>query len=922
MTGSGPRAELLGRRDECQALDDLLAGARAGRSAAVVVRGEPGIGKSALLKYVRERADGCRVVRASGVQSEMELSHAGLHQLCVPLLAGLDQLPEPQRDALGTAFGLNRGAAPNRFLVGLATLSLLADAAGPQPLVCLVDDAHWLDRVSAQTLEFVARRLQAESVLLVFAVREPSPGETFGGLADLRLPGLTEHDSRRLLASVVTGPLDDKVRDRIVAETRGNPLALLEFPRGLSAAELAGFGRSGARPLPSRIEQEFLRRVQALPAEPRRLLTAAAAEPVGDLALLRRTADRLGIDIEAAVSHAEVSAMLTLGVTVRFRHPLVRSAAYRAARQEDLREIHQALADETDAEADPDRRAWHLARATAGPDEVVAAELVRSADRARGRGGAAAAAAFLERAVTLTPDPARRAERAVDAAQANLHAGAFEQAAAVLATADSAPIDGFTRARVDVLLAQIAFAHNRGVEAPGLLLSAANRLEQHDVRLARDTYLDATAAAIFAGRLAVGPGLREVGRHARAAASSPSPRLPDRLLDVIAVRLTDGYAAAAPAMRRVLESCCADEVTAHDVLRWSWLASVIAADLWDDERWQALVTRQTRIARESGALSELPDALDSGVHMRLVRGELRAAASLLEEISTVCAATGSTPARTGPLGLAVWSGREQEARALIDALMSDAVPSGQGAVVTVTQWYAAVLCNSLGNYADALTAARSASAHQEEFASPRWGLAELVEAAARGGSPEQAAAALEPLSAAARGSGTNWALGVEARSRALLAEGTAAADLFHEAVERLSRTSVRMELARAHLLFGEWLRREGRRVDARSQLGIAHEMFGEMGATVFAERARRELQATGVTVRKRAATPANHALTPQETQIARHAANGLTNAEIGTRLFISSHTVEWHLRKVFSKLGIASRKEIRDILPEDAATSA
>jgi DNA-binding CsgD family transcriptional regulator len=918
VTGSG----LLGRRDECQALDDLVAGARAGRSAALVLRGEPGIGKTALLNHLRERSTACRVVRAAGVQSEMELSHAGLHQLCAPLLGGLDRLPEPQRDALRTAFGLSRGAAPNRFLVGLATLSLLADAAADQPLVCLIDDAQWLDRVSAQTFEFVARRLLAESILLVFADREPSPGETFAGLPELRVAGLTEHDSRALLTSVVTGPLDERVRDRVVAETRGNPLALLEFPRGLTAAELAGFGRPGARPLPNRIEQEFLRRLEALPAEPRRLLSTAAAEPVGDVALLRRAAARLGIDVDAATSHAEVSAMITLGTTVRFRHPLVRSAAYRAAHQDDLREIHQALSDETDAELDPDRRAWHLARATAGPDETVAADLVRSADRAQARGGVAAAAAFLERAVALTPDPARRAQRAVDAAQANLQAGAFESAAAVLATADSGPADDFTRARIDVLQAQIAFVRNRGAEAPPLLLAAARRLEQHDVRFARDTYLDAVAAAIYAGRLANGTGLREVGAAARGAASPALPRMPDLLLDAVAVRLTDGYAASAPMMRDVLASCCDEEIPGHEALRWFWLASVVAADLWDDERWHVVANRQLTLIREAGALSDLPDAIDSCAHMHLLTGELPAAAALIEEGRTVCAATGSAPARVGPLGLAVWRGHEREARALIDALMSDAVPSGQGAVVTVTHWYHAVLCNSLGQYADALTAAQLASAHPQEFASPRWGLAELVEAAARSDKPEPATVALDQLAAAARASGTDWALGVEARSRALLSEGDAAAQCYREAIERLARTRVRVELARAHLLYGEWLRRENRRVDARAQLGIAHDMFGKIGAGAFAERARRELQATGVTVRKRASVTTKEVLTPQETQIARHAADGLTNAEIGTRLFISSHTVEWHLRKVFSKLGIASRREIRDILPQDAADSA
>ncbi|MFJ9902414.1 AAA family ATPase [Streptomyces sp. NPDC101152] len=923
MARRGSRAGLLGRESECKALDDLVAGARAGRSGVLVLRGEPGIGKTELLRHLLARATGCRIIRAAGVQSEMELSYAGLHQLCAPLLTGLDLLPEPQRDALGTAFGLVAGSAPDRFLVGLATLSLIADAGGDQPLVCIVDDAQWLDKASALTLEFVARRLLAESVVLVFAVREPSADHTLGSLPELSITGLTERDSRTLLDSVVTGPLDERVRDRIVAESRGNPLALLELPRGLTAAEMAGgFEPPDVWPLSSQIEQRFLLRVQALPTETRRLLIIAAAEPLGDVTLLRRAAGRLGIDADTAASREGAEDLITLDTRVRFRHPLVRSAAYRAADPSERREVHKALADATDARLDPDRRAWHLADAAVGPDETVAAELERSAGRAQARGGVAAAAAFLQRATALTEDPVRRAQRAVDAAQAKLHAGAFESAATLLATAEAGPLDELGRARIDVLHAGMAFAENRGGEAPQLLLAAARRFGRLDVALAREIHLDAIAAAIFAGRLAPGPGLREVGEAAREAPPARQPQLSDTVLDALAVRLTDGYAAAAPMMERALEALCDERLPVSEQLRRLWLASVIASDLWDDEHWHSAATRHVTITREAGALSVLPDALDSRVFVHLIAGELTAAESLIEETAAVCAAIGNTnPGRVGPLGLAVWRGREGEARTLIDANLGEAVPRGQGATVTVTRWYEAVLCNGLGQYALALKAAREAAVEPREFSSPRWALVELIEAAVRNGSPEPAADALEQLSEATRASGTDWALGVEARSRALLSEGASAERLYREAIERLQRTRVRMDLARAYLVYGEWLRRENRRDDARAQLDVAHEMFSRFGAEAFAGRARGELQATGAKVRSHAvATP--KALTSQEAQIARLAGKGLTNPEIGAQLFISRHTVEWHLRKVFSKLSISSRREIAAIQFEDEATSA
>lgn len=921
MTSDGSRADLLGRRDECRTLDDLVAGARGGRSAALVLRGEPGIGKTELLKYLLDRSIGCRTVRAAGIQSEMELSYAGLHQLCAPLLTSLDRLPEPQRHALATAFGLRAGPTPDRFLVGLATLNLLADAGGDQPLVCLIDDAQWLDHASALTLGFVARRLLAESVVLVFAVRASTPGETLVGLPELPVAGLTERDSRALLDSVLHGPLDQRVRDRILAEARGNPLALLELPRGLTATETAG-GLVGpdARPVSSQIEQGFLRRVEALPDGTRRLLFIAAADPVGDGMLVRRAAERLGIDIDAALSHVDASDLITFGTRVRFRHPLVRSAIYRATSVPDRREAHRALAESIDADIDPDRRAWHRAQATPGPDEEVAVELESSAERAQARGGMAAVAAFLERAAALTHDPARRSQRALDAAQAKLQAGAFGPAAALLAMAEAGPPDQRRLALTDRLQAGIAFAQGRGNEAPPLLLAAARRLEQVDVALARETYLEAVSAVIFGGHLAGSLGYREVGAAARGAPPAKPPGLSDRLLDALAVRLTDGYAASAPMIEQVLRTFSNEDVPDQQSLRWRLLAGIVAADLWDHERWHMVAARHVTIARATGALSELPLALDSSAVVHVFAGDLAAAAALIEEVRTVSAAIGSNQPPFGTLALAAIRGREQEARTLIDATLSEAVSHGQGLVATVAHFHHAVLCNGLAQYEEAVTAAKAAAQHQQEFGAPRWGLAELVEAAVRSGASELASDALERLSETTQAIGTDWALGVEARSRALLAQGDDAEQLYCESIERLGRTSVRVALARTHLLYGEWLRRGSRREDARAQLGTAHEMLIEIGAEGFAERASRELRATGAAVPKRKMAT-NTALTAQEAQIARLAGDGLTNPEIGARLFISPHTVEWHLRKVFAKLGITSRREIPTMLPQGAETS-
>jgi DNA-binding CsgD family transcriptional regulator/tetratricopeptide (TPR) repeat protein len=910
-----PRFGLRGRGGECRTLDQLVADARAGRSAVLVLRGEAGAGKSALLEFVVTRAPDCRIARAAGVESEMELAFAGLHQLCAPMLDHLDGLPGPQRDALGTAFGLSAGGAPDRFLVGLAVLSLLADVAEDQPLVCVVDDAQWLDQASVQALAFVARRLLAEPVALVFAARTGGPKQGLEGLPELPVRGLSDVDARGLLGAALRGPLDEAVQDRIVAESRGNPLALLELPRGLTPAELAGgFGLPGTKPLASLIEQGFVRRLEPLPAQTRRLLLTAAAEGAGDVTLLWRAAGRLGIGPDAAAP-AQTAGLIEAGPRVRFRHPLVRSAAYRSASVRDRRDVHAALAEVTDPVLDPDRRAWHRAHAAAGRDEAVAAELEQSASRAQARGGLAAAAAFLDRAAALTPERPRRSARALAAAQAKHQAGAADAALGLLAMAEAGPLDELQRARADLLRGQIAFSSGRGGAAPALLLAAAKRLEPLDATLARDTYLEAFSATMFVGQLAGDVGVREVARAARGVPPSPQPRNGDRLLDGRAVLFTDGYPAAVPISRRALQAFCCEDVSATDGLRWLWLATLTAADLWDDQSWHVLATRHVQIARQAGALSDLPLALASRVFVHLFAGELAAAASLVEEMKAVREATGSNFAPYGALALAALSGQGDKVEELIGARMSEVVPRGDGLWVTVSRWASAVLGNGLGRYEQALAAARQVCEDPpQQFGFWEWSLAELVEAGVRCGQTGRASEALQQLAETARASGTDWALGMEARSRAQLSEGDTAENLYAEAIERLGRTRVRLDLARARLLYGEWLRREGRRVDAREQLRAAHQMLTAMGVEGFAERARRELAVTGETVPKQHYAEPREELTVQETQIARLAGDGRTNPEIGAELFISPRTVEWHLHKVYPKLGISSRRQLHEAL--------
>ncbi len=914
MTRGHP-AGLTDRHSERGQLDRLIGAVRAGESRALVVRGDPGVGKTVLLDYLARQASekGCRVARAAGVQTEMELAFAGLHQLCGPMLDHAERLPGPQRDALRTVFGISAGPPPDRFLVGLAVLSLLSEVAGAQPLICVVDDHQWLDRASAQAMGFAARRVVANPVGLVFAVREP--GGELAGLPELEVTGLRDDDARALLQSALAGPLDARVCDLIVAETHGNPLALLELPKGLTPAELAGgFGLPGAMPLPGRIEESFRRQLEALPEATRRLLLVAAAEPYGDLSLVWRAAGRLGIGAPAATPALD-SGLVEFGARVRFRHPLARSAAYRTASVRDRQAVHAVLAEVTDPAAEPDRRAWHRAKAAAGPDEEVATELERSAGRAQARGGLAAAAAFLQRSVLLTVDPARRAERILAAAQANLQAGAFGLALELLATAEAGPLDELQSARVDLLRGEIVFASGLGSDAPPLLLKAAKRLEPLEADLARETYLTAWMAALFAGRLAGAGDLLEVSRAARTLPPPADPRPVDLVLDGLALMVTDGPAAAAPTLRQAVSAFSGTDVSAADELRWGWLAQGTASALWDDDAWRAMLVRQLRAARDAGALERLPLLLASLGTAVAWSGDFAAAAALVAEADVVCEATGSRAAPFTAMMLAALRGLESEAAELIEATIAEATAGGQGIAVAYAHWTAAILANGLGRYGQALAEATAAAEDTATLHISMWALPELIEAAARTGNTPAADQALERLTDFTQAGGTDFGLGIEARCRALLSEPETAEGLYREAIERLGRTRLRPELARAHLLFGEWLRRENRRVDARAELRAAHDLLDATGMAAFAERARRELLVTGETARRRTAETAVE-LTAQEVHIARLAVDGKTNVEIGAQLFLSARTVEWHLRKVFTKLGIGSRRELRQALAD------
>lgn len=905
---------LLGRHAEREAIGQLLAEASAGRSGVLVVRGEAGIGKSALLKHARDTAIslGMRVESSVGVESEMQFAFAGLHQLCAPLLEHAETLPEPQQTALGVALGLNAGAAPDRFLVGLAVLNLLAEEG---PMACFVDDAQWLDQASAQVLAFVARRVAADRLVLLFAVRDPceSGGNWLAGLPEVPLGGLEDADARALLTTGGRAPVDRGVRDRIIAEARGNPLALLELSSGVQLA--GGFEPPGVVSVPRRIENTFQRRSNGLPAETQQLMLVAASEPTGDAALLWRAADHLGID-HGAAEPAEAAGLLEIDTRVRFRHPLVRSAVYRAATAPEHRRAHDALAVATDPQTNPDRRAWHRGQSVLGTDEEVAADLERSADRALARGGFGAAAAFLLRATELTPEPARRTRRALDAANAKHCAGAPEAALALLESVDARQLDVLQRARLELLRAQITFHLGHSSEVPGMLLGAARMLAPLDPSLARETYLQALDAATITGSSGLEPALAEI---AGAVCVAPTPLGPADLLlgGLVAVR-KDGFESGAPVLRRALEAFRehvfpVETVRAGDAGNWLWLATRTAIALFEDELAIELADRYVSQARESGALATLPAALVVSAFARVYTGELALAAELSDEAAVISRASGAMPLSYTRTYLDAWCGIDSEATDRHHTRDGEATKGTRGIEATMSILSTAVLHNGRGNYPAAQKAASQAC---DTYEPGIRGLAlyELIEAASRAGDPESASRAMEELSTRACASGTQWALGVAARSRALTSTGVEAEEHYREAAERLQKCRMGLFLARTHLVYGEWLRREGRRHDAREQLRTAHALLTAMGAEPFAARAARELRATGEHPRKRTAQPTD-ALTAQELTIARLVSTGATSREVGAQLFLSPRTIEAHLRNIFRKLGITSRRQLKELPP-------
>jgi DNA-binding CsgD family transcriptional regulator/tetratricopeptide (TPR) repeat protein len=896
---------MIDRQTERAALERMVAAVRGGESRVLVVRGAPGVGKTALIGHAEQAATGLRVLRAGATESEMELAFAALHQLCLPLLGRLVVLPPPRREALETVFRMREGNPPDPFLVGLAVLNLLADASERQPLLCVIDDAQWLDRASAQVLGFVARRLLAESIGVLLGTRESGP--ELRGLPELEITGLRDADAHKLLDSLTHARIDRRIRDRMVAETDGNPLALIELPRGLTPTQMAGgLGLLHAGMLPGRIEESFVNRVRELPEAARLLMLVAAAEPVGDPDVLVRAAGRLGIDLAAT---ADTDGLMTISERVTFRHPLVRSAVYRAAGAAQRRAVHQALAEVTDPQEASDRRAWHLASAAAGPDEAVAAELERSAGRAQARGGVAAAAAFLQRAVALTDDPAQRVERVLAAAEASLAAGEIDDVRRMLG-ALRGPLGAHQRGRSAVLEGQVAFQSGEGVtSAIPLLLEAAGRFAGTHPQLARETLLNAWGMATV---ISERDCFVTVARAVRNLSASDAQDPLDPVLDGLALLVTEGRGAAAGTLRRAAELIGDMPVTA--VLRWGWQSTVVYASIWDLDGLLAVCAKQVHLVREAGALQVLPNNLAGLAYAHTWAGEFEQAAAVIAEGQLVAAATGNPIPPYNSLHLLSLQGREQETTELITAALETAAATGFGAALTTAHWAGALLYNGLGRYPEALRSALAAEQTWEPVGTT-WVLPELIEAASRAGEQGTARAALERLVAATEPFDADFPAGLEARSRALLAGDQEAEALYRVAIERLSRTRMRPDLARTHLLYGEWLRRRRQRVEAREQLRTAYEMFVAIGMAGFAERARRELLATGETVRKRAVEAApSEELTAQERQIATLVRDGLSNPEVGTRLFLSPRTVEWHLRKVFAKLSIDSRRQLRDVL--------
>ncbi|MEV5828620.1 AAA family ATPase [Spirillospora sp. NPDC052242] len=911
MTGTIP---LRGRRRELAELDALVERARAGRSDALVVCGEAGVGKTAILEHAAARmAADVRVERIVASESEMELAYAGLHQLCGPMMGAAERLPAPQREALEAAFGLRRASAPSPFLVGLAVLGLLTEAAGDRAMFCVVDDAQWLDDASARAVAFAARRLDVEGIVLVLVMR--TVGEVFGGLRRLPVEGLGDDDARELLRLAAPGGLDERVRDQLIVEARGNPLALRELPRALSPAGLAdGSAPSGSMPLESRIEQSLVAQLEPLPESARLLLLLAAADPTGDPELLWRASAVLGVGPDDFDATQDADA-LTVGTRVEFRHPLVRSAVYRAASPEDRRRVHAALADATGADRDPDRRAWHRARATPRPDEQVAADLERSAVRARRSGGAAAAGAFLERAAELTPEPDRRGQRLIAAAEAKHDAGAPAAALRLLDIAAELPLSALQEALIARLRARAGYALRRDGSGARLLLAAAQGLEGLDPVLARDTYIEALTAAVYGGRLGDAEQVAEVANAIlEATDGEESGRARDLILRGQALLAAKGQEAAIETLRRA-QRAFLDEAPDALELHWMWFASRAAQDLWDARGLRALADRQVMLARADGVLTVLPIALSLLMVAQTVDGELDAAEASCDEIDAIKEVTGSPLPQYGRMFLSAYRGQAEETERLAAQIRLDAQARGEGYGLSAVNFAETLLYNGLGRFAEVVVSGRRELPYTHELSHAMRVLGELVEAAAHTGDTALAEQAFEQLAGVTRPVGTNWALAVLAMAKAQVRDGDEAEALYLEAIERFEREGIPIMIGRCRLLYGEELRRRRRHAEAREHLRTAHEVLLHVGLNGFADRAARELNAIGENTR----VPAQGVvawLTDQELNVARLAREGLTNRDIGARLFISARTAEYHLSKVFGKLGIKGRAELKTALAD------
>ncbi|WP_178359017.1 LuxR family transcriptional regulator [Mycolicibacterium hippocampi] len=909
---------LVGRAAECAMLDKLATDVRDGFSGALVLIGEPGVGKTRLLQYMAESATEVTILWIVGAQSELRLGFAALHRLLLPYLDRLDRLSGPHRTALEVTFGLTEGPTPDRFVVSLAALALLSDVAAERPVVCLIDDAQWLDQESLAVLGFIGRRLYADPIGMAFSAREHAGDLTaLEGLTTRRIAALDPASARGILDEAVSGPLDPRVAARVIDETGGNPLAMLELLGELSTEQLAGrFPLPRHLPVGHRVDVHFLAQVATLPPEARTVLLIAAACVDEKSSTVWRAGALLGV-AAAAANHAVQQGIVTLEPRIAFRHPLIRSAVYDGATPEERQRVHDALATVAHRDGEDDQAAWHRAAAVTTPEETIAADLQTSAERAHRRGGYTMQAAFLTRAAELSPDTRDRALRYLAAAQAHLAAGDGPLAEALLDLATPVLDVAGMHVAVQRLRAAIAVFFSRHKDAPAILLDAATKVEPTDVSLVRRILFDAMQAAIVARQYTAGTTLDEVAHAVLRAEQDPRrpPSGNDLLLDGFAIRIARGYADAVPLLRSAVAMMFTDETAAHVDIPSTILGWFAADDVWDDAGRRAMFERAQAIERRQGALAAMRITLAGLSTSQAWAGQMNDAENSYGEAAELSALIGVPPAATTGVLLEVraWQGRETESRAVAASTADWGRQKGASILEIFALMGLTVLELGLGRYPEAL--GRGLQILHDD--PPGFGnrvLPEVVEAGLRSGDRGAAEVALARLTERATIAATPWALGLLARSRALMAADSDAELYYLEAIRQLAGTAVRTELARAHLLYGEWLRRRKRRRDAQVQLRTAYDMFTAMGAAAFAGRTGAERRAAGETTADALRADNPFGLTPQEAQVARQAGAGATNAEIASRLFITTSTVEYHLSKVFRKLGVTSRRQLASAL--------